>query len=343
MLGCTLVTGARPAAAEALAYGSPALLCTVTDPSLAELSGLVGDGESLFAVADGGQSLRVAVLDRRCAVTAQITAPVDPYDIEDLAMAADGALWLADTGDNSGSRDTAALHRLTRDGRAQLFRLTYPDGPHDAEALLLDRSGQPYVVTKNPLGDAGVYAPDGVLRDGRTTPLRLEAVLQFAPTGTPGGPVGVFGQLAVTGGAVSADGTLVVLRTYTDAYVYPAPDGDVAAALTRPPIQIALPPQPQGEAVAVDTDGASLLLAGEGLPTPVVRLPAMRPAASSTPASSGPDAVSADAPRAPTSDRGRWWWALPLAGAAVLGVAVGLVRRRVRRQTVATPPGWRTG
>ncbi|MFN2495215.1 MAG: hypothetical protein ABR608_04815 [Pseudonocardiaceae bacterium] len=251
-------------ATPALAAAPPAAhdLCAPTDPSLAELSGLATDGRRWFAVSDGGTSLRVLVLNPAdCTVLDQITAEVNPYDVEDLALAPDGALWLADTGDNDLDRRTVALHRLTLDGDARLYRLTYPDGPHDAEALLLDRAGVPYLVTKE-LGAARVYRPAGALTEAGPTPLELAATVRIKQTDTPGGLVGQVGSVLVTGGAVSADGEVVALRTYTDAYLFRAPGGDVLAALASSPVRIPLPDEPQGEALALAPDG-TLLSASE--------------------------------------------------------------------------------
>lgn len=243
----------------------PSEVCTVVDPGLAELSGLDTDGDSWFATGDGGTSLSVTVLDPTdCSVRDERTAPADPYDVEDLALGADGELWLADTGDNQRERETAALHVMYPDGRSVLHRLTYPDGPHDAEAMLLDARGVPHIVTKEPFGEAGVYRPSEPLVDGETVPLERVGSVRLGPTATPGGPVaGSVASVLVTGGAVSADGRTVALRTYTDAYVFPAPDGDVVAALGRPPVRIPLPGEPQGEAVAFTPEGA-LLSASEG-------------------------------------------------------------------------------
>ena len=56
-------------------------------------------------------------------------------------------------------------------GPRGLFRLTYPDGPHDAEALLLAPDGTPYVVTKEVLGASSVYRPAAPLVDGGTVAL----------------------------------------------------------------------------------------------------------------------------------------------------------------------------
>lgn len=252
----------------ALAAGKLKPMCTVDDPRLTELSGLASDGTKIYAVNDGGTKLKVFVLDRSCAVRTIITGDIDPYDIEDLAVANDGTLWLGDTGDNSLQRDTVAVHTLRPDGTARLYRLTYPDGRHDAEALLLGPSGVPYIVTKNVLGTAGVYRPTGPLRSPGPTPLTKVAEVTIPASPTNGGPAGAASSALVTGGAVSRDGSVVALRTYTDAYLYSAPDGDIEAALTRQPVRIPLPRERQGEAVALAPDG-SLLSGGEGSGQPI--------------------------------------------------------------------------
>ncbi|HEY2765328.1 MAG TPA: hypothetical protein VGJ13_15160 [Pseudonocardiaceae bacterium] len=270
------------------ATGPPAVrpLCTPTDPGLAELSGLASDGQRWYAVSDGGTRLRVLVLDPAdCTVLDRITAEVDPYDVEDLALARDGALWLADTGDNDLKRSTVALHRLAPDGGARLYRLTYPDGPHDTEALLLDHTGVPYLVTKE-LGVARVYRPSGGLAEPGPTPLARVGTVRIEPTSTPGGPVGTVGSVLITGGAVSSDGLVVALRTYTDAYLFSAPGGDVLAGLATTPVRIPLPGEPQGEAVALTPDGTllsgseelsgSAALSGSDVPAPVQRHPPIR-------------------------------------------------------------------
>lgn len=244
----------------------PEPVCGIQDERLAELSGMAAHGSSWFAVEDGGSALRVYVLDpSNCTVRDVIEAPVDPFDVEDLAVAPDGSVWLADTGDNGRDRETVAIHVVTPSGAARTFRMTYPDGRHDAEALLLDRSGVPFIVTKQPWGEAGVYRPRAALTDQGTVPLERVASVRLQPTRTPGGPLsGTIGSVMVTGGSVSSDGSTVALRTYSEAYVFAAPEGDVVAALTEStPLRVSLPGEPQGEAVAIAPDGA-LLSASEG-------------------------------------------------------------------------------
>ena len=284
VLAAVLLPGFTPApvaAEEPTAASAPAgtVLCRVADPRLAELSGLVVVGERMLAVSDGGDAVSVLVLDRRCAVVDVRTAPVDPYDPEDLALSADGTVWVADTGDNDARRGTVALHALRADGTADLFRLTYPDGPHDAEALLVAPDGTPYLVTKEVTGASKVYRPVAALVDGGTVGLEQVASVNVTLTGTPGGPVGRAGQLMITGGAVSGDGRLLALRTYTDAYVWPLTGSDVPAALGAEPVRIPLPASPQGEAISFAADNRGLVVASEGTPADVVAVPTTEPLA----------------------------------------------------------------
>ena len=84
-------------------------------------------------------------------------------------------MWVADIGDNITSethRTTIALWRIPPDGGAPVInRLTYPDGPHDAEALLFSGDGRPVVVTKEVAGRRPASTP----RPDRCSPTRPPA------------------------------------------------------------------------------------------------------------------------------------------------------------------------
>jgi hypothetical protein len=240
------------------AVPAPQVRCAVDDARIDELSGMAVHDGALWAVTDGGRRVQVHRLDgESCAVTDTRTADVDPYDVEDLAVGPDGAFWVADIGDNDRDRATIAVVVLPERGAPRMHRLTYPDGPHDAEALLVDGRGRPVVITKE-IGRAGVYRtaepPDG---RGPTALVRI-GDLTLPTSDTEGGPVGGVGSRVVTGAAMSADGAVVALRSYTDAWLYPVADGDLVGALSRAPMRVPLPGEPQGEAIAFDSDGALL-------------------------------------------------------------------------------------
>lgn len=248
---------------------TPVAACTVTDPRLGELSGLAADDNHWYGINDGGTAATVFVLGKDCQVQQEIVGSVDPYDVEDLARAADGTFWLADTGDNDSDRDTVALIALTPAGDSTLYRLTYPDGKHDAEALLLDGAGVPYVITKSPLGTADIYRPAAALTSPGPTALQHVLSVRLTSTDTPGGPVpGIVGSVTVTGAAASPDGTAVALRTYNDAYLFPVTGGDVVAAFGKKPVRVPLPNEAQGESIAFQPDG-SLISGSEGVGQPI--------------------------------------------------------------------------
>ncbi|WP_372668596.1 hypothetical protein [Amycolatopsis kentuckyensis] len=306
--------GAVPASAAE----TPQPLCTMKDPRIGELSGLVSDGSKLYAINDGGTKVQVFVLGRDCKVQKVLSDRTDPFDVEDLARTPDGTLWLSDTGDNKKGRLTVALLELSPAGKLTVHRLTYPDGQHDTEALIMDKSGTPYLITKDILGEARVYRPQGPLASPGPTNLEKVGTVKIATTDTQGGPVGSIGSVLVTGGASSADGTVVALRTYTDAYVYAAPDGDVLAALQRTPVRIPLPGEKQGEAIAFDPDG-TLLSGSEGVGEPIR---AVRGAAASAPAPSS-DGKPASSAGGESGSDGGGVPVLPAAGIAVAVVGLG--------------------
>ncbi|HZG92555.1 MAG TPA: hypothetical protein VEZ42_20285 [Pseudonocardia sp.] len=347
MLVAALVAG--PGAAP-----SPEVRCTVTDPELAELSGLLVEAGAAVAMADGGRRVLLHRLDgvfddgpapRVCVLDDTRTVDINPYDAEDLARGPDGALWVADTGDNDRRRETVAVIVVPADGEARLHRLTYPDGPHDAEALLVDPAGRPVIVTKD-LGQAGVYRtaepPDGV---GPTPLVRVGEVV-LPPSDSSGGPLGSIGARLVTGAAATADGRVVALRTYTDAWLYPAPEGDPATALTEnpAPVRVPLPDEPQGEAIAFAPDGT--LLSGSearaGVPGEIRAVSgaaalAAGPDPGSAPPVAGPATAGSPSaePRPGEDAAGEWPWSgwppAAIGGAAAVGLLLAAIAAMLLR------------
>jgi len=285
-------------------------VCQVRDDRLTELSGMAATGPGYVVVNDGSDLAshrKIFYLDAKCAVVRTVSYPSRPRDTEDLGIARDGTLWVADIGDNDSERATVALWRLAPEAKTPvLYRLSYPDGAHDAEALLLAPSGTPIIVTKT-LGAGGVYVPAGPLTAGRTTPLRRAGDVAL-PMTTTSNPFSLAGHLVITGGAVSPDGRFAVLRTYADAFEFDVTDGDVVAAVTKGrPRPIAMPDEPQGESVAYTPDGTALVTVSEGT-DPVIRrypLPG-RPAVTSPPTTSAPPVTTArPQPRATSAGQRR--------------------------------------
>jgi hypothetical protein len=88
----------------------------------------------------------------------------------------------------------------------------------------------------------------------------MELVGEFRPGSTATDDVSRVTVAMVTGAAISPDRSRVVLRTYTAAYEWDIPDGDIVGAITqRVPRYTPLGDDTQGEAIAYTVDGQHLL------------------------------------------------------------------------------------
>jgi hypothetical protein len=277
-------------AAPALARDAGDVVCTVTDPRAIGLSGLVATADGYVSVVDGQfdrTKTVIVYLDHACKVVRVQSYPASPRDPEDLAVAPDGTLWSADIGDNFNApshRSTIAVWRVPPGGgNPVIYRMTYPDGWHDAEALLFAADGTPVVVTKE-IGDTSfVYQATRPLEPGTPTGVPMRRVGEFHPRITlPTNDIGRLAELLVTGAAMSPDRRRVALRTYAAAYEWDVPDGDVVKAITTGTPRITpLDNEPQGESIAYTVDGQFFLtVSDQPGPTPILRYrPAAAPAA----------------------------------------------------------------
>lgn len=269
-----------------LAASSPEPLLRLQDPALLESSGLVVSAvheDVLWSHADGGSVAEVRAVDAEGRTVAVLTlAGIDPYDPEALAPGVDEAgkpaLFLGDIGDNFAERPDVSVFRFREADElgdstvdASWFRFTYPDGPHDAEALLVHpRTGRILIATKEASGGGLYRAPaDPVTADaGPNRLVRVADVPSF-----------------VTDGAYLPDGRYA-LRTYGSVFLYDRPGHQVGAAT--------LPLQRQGESLAVDSESGTLLVGSEGPQSPVYAVPVPDQAAGPTPGVEEPGSGSND-------------------------------------------------
>lgn len=252
--------------------GSDALLAsacagtTTTDAvgtvpaDLDEISGLAASRQHegvLWTVEDSLEPADVVAVGTDGTVLGTIRfegTPVVNLDWEDLALAPgpDGTDWLhvADVGDNFAIRREVDVYRFPepspQDGTVQTERTTasYEGGPIDAEALAVTVDGT-WIVGKV-AGPAPIYRLD----DGAST---------FVDTGASVD----LGEELVTAVDVSADGTLVAVRTYEQVHLFSlGPEGDLAAALQGEPCSVPVD-EPQGETVALLPAGAGIVTISE--------------------------------------------------------------------------------
>ena len=236
-------------------------------PELPESSGLAVSTRvpgRLWSHNDSGEPVLIA-LDERGSVTGRVRltgATVE--DWEAIAIGPCGSsscLHVADIGDNNARRKRVTIYRLPEpagdsDSAAvtDVFHATYPDGPHDAESLLITPDGRLHVVTKGETGPVALYRFPRELPSGGS--VQLERIGQ-AGTDRAGK------SSRITDGAVSPDGQWTALRTGSSLVFYRT--SELLAGQWREASRVDLAPlnEPQGEGVALGANNV-VFLAGEG-------------------------------------------------------------------------------
>ncbi len=307
-----LVWGAPASAADADVAFTP------SDPRLTAVVGMAGDADhGVYWLANGGGSATTAVYavrpDGRTAARSVFNVP--STDVQAVAYRA-GKVFLADIGDAKLARKTVTVVTATVTGLVdgtvayKTMEFTYPDGAHDAEAMLVGPNDQIYFVTKG--ASPGVYrAP--------AAPVTTKA---NALTRVADAPAGVTDATYLPSGRVA-------LRTAGEVFeIDPATWQTIASA--------ALPAQKDGRSLSTTLDGTGLLAGDQGNGAPVlsVRLPsAPTPPASAAPssaasASPSPSATEAAQPAGEHSDQSGTLFALVAAGlVAIIAGAYTLIRR----------------
>jgi hypothetical protein len=272
-------------------YGPPVAITTIKERTISESSGLVasrltpgaywthndsGDGPFIYSFDTRGDSLGIF----------RVTG-AQARDWEDIAIGPgpqpDKAyLYIGDIGDNNSVRPDVVVYRvpepaLTPDTRkltkakpgttepAEGIRLRYPDGSHDAEALLVHPvTGHIYIVIKLLISDPAVYEAAPPFTAGKTiTMTRIGTV--HVPS--------LFGGV-ITGGDVSPDGRRVALCDYFQGYelVLRAGSNDFNDIWKQRMIGFDLGKRKQGESIAYRSDGKALLATSEGRGSPLIQV-----------------------------------------------------------------------
>lgn len=325
------ITLAWLGAVPSVATGEGTVAFVLRDQRIVESSGLTRDtaADLYWTINDSGDVGVAYAVTATGAMEGTLRYLAKPVDVEAIAMLKN-RLYIADIGDNRRSREFVTVFAFDnpqpRDqvSEYQAYDFSYPDGPHDAETLLVDRAGRLSIVTKDAKG--GVYqAPRQPSRRGVNTLKRVADAPAF-----------------VTDGVILPGGTQIALRTYVSVIVVSAKDYSLVA-------QAPTPVQPQGESLAVSLDGDSLLVGSEGkrskvftmdIPARVEDVPSgsaspprkkkPSPSPSSSASKSDPAEPSAGPTSNPNGERSGTWWVLGLAGVVALlaGGYTGFSKKR---------------
>ena len=254
----------------------PAKLFSFDDSRITESSMLarsVEHDDVWWTANDSGDSARIFAVDKTGRTVAEVTYDGPARDVEAMAIGSNKRIYVGDIGNNLKDQKTFTIYSLPEPEeledqkvKVRSYRFRYPDGPHNAETLLINpQTNRLYVVTKEFSG-AGIYAAPTPDEMSRTEVNDLERIGK-APA-------------IITDGTFTPDGRRVLLRSV-----------DSLTVLSWPALKTTgtakLPTQIVGESLAMGPDDDSVIFGSEGKNSAVYQLTiptaAKKPAPSETP------------------------------------------------------------
>jgi hypothetical protein len=264
LASCHAVSSTTPLATKLCKGTAPKPVGKVASSAITELSGLAASRTTagvFWGHNDSGDVPRIFAIDRSGALRSTVAVNVRAaVDWEDIAI--DGTtIYIGDIGDNGVARSSIVVYRVAEPAlaatsvNATTFTLRYPDGPHNAEALMVDpRKRQLVIVTKETSGASKVYVTS------LDRPGSLAAVKTLA--------LGA-GRL-VTAGDISANGAVVALRTYGQVFIWERKGSErLATTFARPPCSAPQAPEAQSEALALSPTADRYDTSSEGVGAPI--------------------------------------------------------------------------
>ena len=208
----------------------------------------------IWAQQDSGNPPELILLDQQGKLVRKIAVKgVANRDWEDMAVAAGPVagrdyIYLAETGDNNAVFPNYAIYRfpepsVTADSVSQVdqIRFVYPDGPHDAEAILVEPGTLDiFIITK---------------REARSQIYKLAYPYSTTAVNTAFA-AGSLPYNYVVSAAVQGDGRGVAVKDYLNVYYYTRNNGEsLSSVLSRVYVKLPYTPEPQGEAICFSNDG----------------------------------------------------------------------------------------
>jgi hypothetical protein len=205
------------------------------EPPLAESSGAIASRSfpgRFWSLNDSGNPPSLFLSDTTARVLGfvRLTA-ADNVDWEAISAGPCGSAWclyVGDIGDNRAVRPTVTIYRLVEPDRARLdtrtaapresLVLRYPDGPVDAESMVVTRTGDIAIITKGRRGRPTVYWVPAIAWDrprrGKVPPTTLQRIGDLPIRSS------LLMRQLVTDAALSPDEETLAVRTYRDLYLF---------------------------------------------------------------------------------------------------------------------------
>jgi len=250
--------------AAAMSTSQPGVLFTINDS---------GNDPLLYAVDTTGRDRGVWRVLSATNVDWESAAVAPCPDV-----ASSSCVYIGDTGDNNGRHPFRVIYRVAeprasgerRSVTSQRLRYTYPDGPHDVEAMYVAPPGDIVLITKRPLAGGGgrlrpalVYTiPKAAWSVRGTASASLVDSLPIVPGSAP--------LRVITDAALSPDGKHLAVRTYAQVYLFATTPTGLVDHRTPPSVCNIVPlGEAQGEGVTWADSRGRLVFTSEGVNAPL--------------------------------------------------------------------------
>jgi hypothetical protein len=241
------------------------------NPELKEISGIAASQifeDTYYVHNDSGDTSRFFAVDPQGKLISTFYFPEDQQkqhtllDCEDISVgkgpeAGKSFVYLADIGDNANVRPYVTIYRFEEKPSwlqdsvhhvipAQLH-LTYPDGPKDAEAMMVDPIQHLMYIVNKRTDTIRVYTTPLNFKNNEDRVLTLRSKIHIK---------GFKPFKYITAGDISKDGSKILLKSYGKVYYWQRQqDEPVWETMQRKPTELPYDLQRQGEAIGFTANG----------------------------------------------------------------------------------------
>ncbi|MDF2431192.1 MAG: hypothetical protein JWP44_823 [Mucilaginibacter sp.] len=202
--------------------------------------------------------------------------PLGVHDCEDIAVGpgpdkGKSYVYIGDIGDNYSLRPYLTIYRMeeqklwAKDSLAHAdavpLHVKYPDGPKDAETLMVDPVEKLIYIVSKRQDSVTVYTTPLIYKPNDTVTLTKRCKLFFK---------GLKLFKWITAGDISKDGQQVLIKSYTKVYYWKRENNEpIWKTVQREPQILPYTQERQGEAIGFTPDGKGYYTCSEGVYTPI--------------------------------------------------------------------------
>jgi len=242
------------------------IAASTTNPGLYYAHNDSGDSSRFFAITPDGHLQAIYYFNGDPAL------PLGVKDCEDIAVGpgpdTGSYVYMGDIGDNNSQRKYITIYRIKEPVlhfptssvlvghlTADPLILQYPDGPRDAETLMVDPIDKLIYIVSKREDSVHVYSTPLSFKARDTVTLIKNTNLYFSGR-----------NKWITAGDIAHKGDKILLKSYRKVYYWPRPASEpVWKTLQRPPTLLPYIIEPQGEAIGFNLEGTGYYTVSEGV------------------------------------------------------------------------------